>query len=90
MPEPIVIPCEGSCCPTHHHGQALGVCSMCGVLVLTDDDGTAWRHDRQDVLAMLHRGDFAMPTTRVTSPRDACGQPPTQAEVSGSSTQDRP
>lgn len=62
MPEPIVIECEGSRCPTHNHGHALGMCSMCGQMVVTEDDGRAYHHLRQDVLAMLHRGDFDIPT----------------------------
>lgn len=62
MSEPIIIPCEGSDWPTHNHGHALGTCSMCGQLVVTEDDGRAYRHVRQDVLAMLDRGDFVMPT----------------------------
>lgn len=53
MSEPIIIPCEGSGWPTH----ALGTCSMCGQLVEAADDGRAARHVRQDVLAMLDRGE---------------------------------
>jgi hypothetical protein len=56
--DPIIVRCEGSGCPTHQHGHALGLCSMCGHLVVTEDDGRAYGHDRQDVLAMLRRGDF--------------------------------
>lgn len=58
MPDPIVIRCEGSACPTHNHGHAFGTCAMCGRMVVTDDDGIAYVHDRPDVLAMLRRGDF--------------------------------
>ena len=58
---PIVMRCEGSRWPTHDHGHALGTCSMCGQMVVTEDDGTAYTHNRQDVLAMLARGDFDMP-----------------------------
>jgi hypothetical protein len=63
MPDPIVIPCEGSGHPTHNHGHARGMCSMCGQLTVTEDDGRAYQHNRQDVLAMLRRGDFAKPTS---------------------------
>lgn len=31
---------------------------MCGVTVTCRDDGTAWPHQRNDILAMLARGDF--------------------------------
>ena len=54
----IRIPCEGSGCPTHYPVMNAGVCSMCGVTVTCRDDGRAWPHDRNDILAMLDRGDF--------------------------------
>lgn len=57
-PKPIHIPCEGSGCPTNNPGHALGMCTMCGALVVHGGDGFAWSHDRLDVLAMLKRGDF--------------------------------
>lgn len=57
---PILKSCEGVGCPVHglRPGDNRGVCSMCGVLVCTDDDGLARPHDREDVLAMVERGDF--------------------------------
>lgn len=51
-------PCEGSNCPTHFPGMNGGICAMCGVTVTCRDDGTAWPHDRNDIIAMLERGDF--------------------------------
>lgn len=58
QPEPIMIRCEGSRCPTHDHGHALGYCAMCGRLVVTEDDGIAYVHQREDLLAELARGDY--------------------------------
>ena len=61
MPElriPIRVECEGSECPTHYPAMNGGICSMCGVIVTCRDDGTALPHKRNDVLAMLARGDF--------------------------------
>lgn len=56
--EPIWIDCEGSGCRAHFAGDGVGICSMCGALV--DVDGrNATPHERQDILAMLKRGDFS-------------------------------
>ena len=62
MSEPIRIPCEGSGCPPATRAGGLsheGMCAMCGRWypllnvrpVLSD-------HERDDILAMLERGDF--------------------------------
>lgn len=55
---PLRILCEGSDCPTHValHGQ--GMCAMCGRIVNYYDNGRAVPHDRDDVLAMIERGDY--------------------------------
>jgi hypothetical protein len=66
-PTPLVVVCEGSWCPTHRGrivellgrlSENTGMCSMCGQLVVCDDDGVAGPHDRPDILAMLDRGDY--------------------------------
>jgi hypothetical protein len=54
---PILIECEGSGCPAHCVRFGYGLCSMCGHPVAVDDRG-AIGHDRQDIIAMLNRGDF--------------------------------
>lgn len=56
--EPILIPCEGSGCPTHFYAQRAGMCQMCGRIVHADADGKALSHQRDDVLARIDRGDF--------------------------------
>ena len=62
MTEPIMIPCEGS----GGFGLLLGprdiatnlyMCQMCGATFLAPYNRMP-RHDRQDILAMLDRGDF--------------------------------
>ncbi len=55
--EPIRIPCEGSGCPTATM-QVNAMCAMCGRVRMLDDDGRVVDHDRDDVLAMLKRGDY--------------------------------
>lgn len=57
--QPIRIPCEGSNCPVHHPFLNGGMCAMCGVTVTCSDEGIAFAHERNDVLAMLERGDFS-------------------------------
>jgi len=58
MDEPLRIPCEGSGCPVRTPWMIAGFCGMCGLLVDCDRDGNAVAHDRNDVLAMLERGDY--------------------------------
>lgn len=59
MPDPIWIECEGSGRPVHPHPAMVlgGICSMCGTIVATFQR-KAVGHRRQDILAMLNRGDF--------------------------------
>lgn len=58
MKPPIRVPCEGSGCPVHHPYLNGGMCAMCGVTVTCSDEGIAFDHERNDILAMLDRGDF--------------------------------
>jgi hypothetical protein len=58
MIDPLLIHCEGSGCPTHLQSQSAGMCSMCGRFVIADGDGNASDHQREDILAMLRRGDY--------------------------------
>lgn len=58
MSDPIMVRCEGSgarghrcICPTTH-----AMCPMCGEILAADAEMP--EHDRQDILAMLARGDF--------------------------------
>ena len=53
--EPIMIPCEGAGHPGHATSPGWSMCKMCGSHFpqhLFPD------HERRDILAMLHRGDF--------------------------------
>lgn len=60
MGAPIRIPCEGSGYPTHASTAVVSICSMCGQPVeVTTGDAVAMPHDRDDILAMLPRGDFS-------------------------------
>lgn len=58
---PLRVPCEGSGCSvarwTITRVDDMGLCTMCGELVPTINY-RAVQHDRNDVLAMLERGDF--------------------------------
>ena len=68
MSAPILIDCEGAGCPTHRKiGHRLlaaseaghhGICAMCGRIVEVDVVGKAVDHQREDIVAMLARGDF--------------------------------
>jgi hypothetical protein len=51
--EPIMIPCEGSYQPTHFNLN--GMCKMCGAQT---GASPAPPHYREDILAMIERGDF--------------------------------
>jgi len=55
---PLRIPCEGSGAATHFAATGNGLCAMCGRYVRCDADGRAVQHDRDDVLAMIRRGDY--------------------------------
>ena len=58
MPDPLLIPCEGSGCPGHHWGGVTAMCSMCGEFYPTLATGELIRHNRRDILTMIDRGDF--------------------------------
>lgn len=76
MPAPIMTPCEGGGC-TGHMPYTLrrldgtleprAMCACCGQFHMTPlGEGTELvPHDRTDVLAMIHRGDFDQPTREV-------------------------
>ena len=61
--EPIWIECEGSNLVGHAvmgDGQPLVMCQMCGqTYIPAGVYGSVPDHDRQDILAMIDRGDFA-------------------------------
>ena len=64
MTEPILIVCEGSGCSVHLPASAtntmgpFGICQMCGAGVEANC-GIAKLHTREDILAMIDRGDYA-------------------------------
>jgi hypothetical protein len=53
MSTPIKVPCEGSGVPLHKNGM----CTMCGGFPGLSVVG-AKPHDRDDIIAMIKRGDF--------------------------------
>lgn len=57
---PILTDCEGAGCPGHRcvYPDTHGMCQMCGQVKQLDEAGRMPPHQRQDVLAMLARGDF--------------------------------
>lgn len=57
-PEPILIECEGNDQPALLPNFAQGICPMCGRMTVLQSNGNTIRHMREDVLAMLERGDF--------------------------------
>jgi hypothetical protein len=60
MRPPILVRCEGSGCPpcARELERNQGLCSCCGEVVACDQLGRCEEHQRQDLLAMLERGDF--------------------------------
>lgn len=70
MPDapPILVPCEGSGLPTHRAATThrVGLCQMCGQPVVTDEGGRARPHRRNDIVAMIARGDFDQATEEAT------------------------
>lgn len=52
-----MIPCEGSRCYTAGGGKS-NICAMCGQPVEIDGVGLVPDHERQDIIAMVKRGDF--------------------------------
>lgn len=57
MSDAIMIPCEGSRCYTAGGGKS-NICAMCGQPVEVDGVGLVPDHERQDIIAMVKRGDF--------------------------------
>lgn len=59
MTEPIMIRCEGSLTPTAFKQVGVTMCRMCGHIVEAfGEDACAVEHQRQDLIAMIARGDF--------------------------------
>jgi hypothetical protein len=67
--EPIRVVCEGAGCSpirttidpatfSYTGGIYVGLCSMCGQWIVVTDEGMVGEHRRDDVLAMIERGDF--------------------------------
>jgi len=56
-PPPIRIPCEGSGADGHPWGAGVCLCPMCGQIKAAAT-GKMPAHDRDDILAMLDRGDY--------------------------------
>ena len=54
---PIWISCEGAGSPGHGDDGRSAMCAMCGAFQPAVD-GVVLRHKRQDILAMIDRGDF--------------------------------
>lgn len=51
--------CEGSLTPTAFEQIGLTMCRMCGEIVDSfGEDACAVEHQRKDIIAMIHRGDF--------------------------------
>jgi hypothetical protein len=57
MPDPILIRCEGSGWPPATGSEAVGMCQMCGQIRQLAGYSLP-EHTRQDILAMVERGDF--------------------------------
>lgn len=55
---PFRVRCEGSLQPCNLPGLIGGLCQMCGGWLPRYGDGSIVEHDRDDVLAMIERGDF--------------------------------
>jgi hypothetical protein len=56
-PEPILVPCEGAGAAGHLLVPGARMCPTCGQVHATDAD-TIPDHVRQDIIAMIARGDF--------------------------------
>ncbi|HEV2928880.1 MAG TPA: hypothetical protein VGW74_09315 [Propionibacteriaceae bacterium] len=50
---PILIRCEASGYPSPHY-----LCPTCGNPSVVGEDGTVAEHQRDDIIARIHRGDF--------------------------------
>ena len=88
--EPILIPCEGSACPparttfdprTLASGGYVGLCSMCGTFQSVLDGGCLARHQRDDVIARIYRGDFDEPTAQSDEAPACCEHTEKQHET---------
>ncbi len=55
--DPIPIRCAGSGCPGNLPGDGEALCTMCGALLPLDGEVVA-EHERDDIIARIHRGDF--------------------------------
>ena len=56
---PILVACEGSVCVPAARNYTYGLCSMCGQWQpIVEPDGVVIHHRRQDLIAMIERGDF--------------------------------
>lgn len=65
--EPIRVDCVGAGCDpcrtridgfSYNFGRYVGMCAMCGQWLDITADGQVEPHQRDDVLAMIERGDF--------------------------------
>ena len=56
--EPILIACEGGHQQPAQHLGHYGMCAMCGRIYPIDSAGYVVRHDRDDIIARVERGDF--------------------------------
>ena len=58
----IWIPCEGGGYPAAGRQPntffTYGTCAMCGQWIPTTSDGRVIRHNRDDIIARIERGDF--------------------------------
>jgi hypothetical protein len=57
VPEPIFVPCEGTGGAGHLLVAGARMCAMCGQIHATEADKIP-DHHRQDLIAMIQRGDF--------------------------------
>lgn len=61
-PAPIRVRCEGSVAFARNFNLNATVCPVCGVTVTCADNGIIYEHERNDVQAMIERGDFDRPS----------------------------
>jgi hypothetical protein len=57
-PEPILVPCAGAGARGHALTADAAMCTCCGIVYVTEPAGLIPGHDRQDIIAMIARGDF--------------------------------
>jgi hypothetical protein len=57
-PEPILVPCAGSGAAGHSMVGGAAMCPTCGLIQIRTPAGTIPDHQRQDLIAMIARGDF--------------------------------